>query len=389
MVLSGPPTPGGGVQSVPPSLMRSNSGILGAQGGSSVPAQPAFPSLLSPRGQYNNMSLLSNISNVSSLLNQSFGNGGSNTGITGSGGGLQCGGMDVGGAESDPRSSVSNGMSFTPSATALVSPNTGNPSSAAQSQGQQFTKGSSCQLGSDQPQLKQLDAQNFHHGQQSLQQFPAPHNQPQQQQSHQQYQSLQGGLSNLAAVKLEPQMGNEQNGPQQQPQQPMQSLRNLGSVKMEAPHMQSLRSLGQVKMEPPHSEHSLYLQHQQQQQQLMQMSRQTSSAAAAQMTLLQQQRLLQLQQQQQQILKAIPQQRSQFQQQNLPSRPAIKPAVYEPGMGARRLTSYMYTQQHRPPDNNIEFWRKFVAEYFAPNARKRWCVSLYGSGRQTTGVFPQ
>jgi hypothetical protein len=40
-------------------------------------------------------------------------------------------------------------------------------------------------------------------------------------------------------------------------------------------------------------------------------------------------------------------------------------------------------------DNNIEFWRKFVAEYFAPNAKKRWCVSMYGSGRQTTGVFPQ
>ncbi|MCH88116.1 transcriptional corepressor SEUSS-like, partial [Trifolium medium] len=30
-------------------------------------------------------------------------------------------------------------------------------------------------------------------------------------------------------------------------------------------------------------------------------------------------------------------------------------------------------------DNNIEFWRKFVAEYFAPNAKKKWCVSMYGS----------
>lgn len=40
-------------------------------------------------------------------------------------------------------------------------------------------------------------------------------------------------------------------------------------------------------------------------------------------------------------------------------------------------------------DNNIDFWRKFVAEYFAPNAKKKWCVSMYGSGRQTTGVFPQ
>ena len=40
-------------------------------------------------------------------------------------------------------------------------------------------------------------------------------------------------------------------------------------------------------------------------------------------------------------------------------------------------------------DNNIEFWRKFVAEYFAPNARKKWCVSLYGTSHQTNGVFPQ
>ncbi|CAN1268409.1 Transcriptional corepressor SEUSS [Linum perenne] len=114
------------------------------------------------------------------------------------------------------------------------------------------------------------------------------------------------------------------------------------------------------------------------------MSRQSSHSAAAQFNLLHQQRLLQLQQhQQQQLLKAMPQQRSQLPQQS-PAKP-----VYEPGMCARRLTRYMYQQQHRPEDNNIEFWRKFVAEYFAPNARKKWCVSMYGSGRQATGVFPQ
>ncbi|PKI49712.1 hypothetical protein CRG98_029893, partial [Punica granatum] len=88
----------------------------------------------------------------------------------------------------------------------------------------------------------------------------------------------------------------------------------------------------------------------------------------------------------------IPQQRGQFppqfQQQNLPLRSPIRPA-YEPGTCARRITHYMNRQQHRPEDNNIEFWRKFVAEYFAPNAKKKWCVSMYGSGRQTTGVFPQ
>lgn len=72
----------------------------------------------------------------------------------------------------------------------------------------------------------------------------------------------------------------------------------------------------------------------------------------------------------------------------MPIRSAVRPA-YEPGTCARRLTQYIYQQQCRPNDNNIEFWRKFVAEYFAPNSKKRWCVSLYGNSRQTNGVFPQ
>ncbi|XP_058089755.1 transcriptional corepressor SEUSS-like isoform X2 [Magnolia sinica] len=393
MVPSGPPTPVGSAQSGPSSLLRTNSGILGAQGGSSITSQPTFPSLLSPRGQYNNMNLLSNISNVSSLLNQSFGGVGSNSGLSGSAGSLQRGGMDVGGAESDPLLGVGNGMGLTPSAATFVPSNTGNPGSSGQPQGQHFSNASSNQLTQDQQQPQQLDAQNFQHGQQSLQQFPVPHNQPQQQQPQQQYQSLRGGLSNLATVKMEPQMSNDQNGPQQQQQQQMQSSRNMGHVKLEPQQLPSLRNLSQVKMEPQHSEQSLYLQQQQQQQQMLQMSRQTSPAAAAQMTLLQQQqRFLQLQQQhqqQQQMLKALPPQRSQLQDLRMPVRSAVKPAAYEPGTCARRLTNYMYHQQHRPTDNNIEFWRKFVAEYFTPYAKKRWCVSLYGSGRQTTGVFPQ
>ncbi len=41
-------------------------------------------------------------------------------------------------------------------------------------------------------------------------------------------------------------------------------------------------------------------------------------------------------------------------------------------------------------DNNIVFWQKFVNEYFAPRAKKRWRVSLYGSGgQQPTSVFQQ
>lgn len=64
--------------------------------------------------------------------------------------------------------------------------------------------------------------------------------------------------------------------------------------------------------------------------------------------------------------------------------------VPEGGIGSRRLMQFMYHQRRRPPDNNIEFWRQFVAEYFAPGAKKRWCVSSYGNGgRQPAGVFPQ
>ncbi|CAN1268407.1 Transcriptional corepressor SEUSS [Linum perenne] len=196
---------------------------------------------------------------------------------------------------------------------------------------------------------------------------------------------MRGGMGAVGPVKMEPQVTNDQH---QQPQQ-LQQLRNLGSVKLEPQQMQTMRSLAPMKLEPQHSQQ----QQQQQQQQFLNMSRQSSHSAAAQFNLLHQQRLLQLQQhQQQQLLKAMPQQRSQlpqqFQPQNLPLRSPAKP-VYEPGMCARRLTRYMYQQQHRPEDNNIEFWRKFVAEYFAPNARKKWCVSMYGSGRQATGVFPQ
>ncbi|GJS30075.1 transcriptional corepressor SEUSS [Tanacetum coccineum] len=40
-------------------------------------------------------------------------------------------------------------------------------------------------------------------------------------------------------------------------------------------------------------------------------------------------------------------------------------------------------------DNNIDFWRKFVAEYFAPNGRKIFCISLYGNGSHTIRVFHQ
>ncbi|CAL1412657.1 unnamed protein product [Linum trigynum] len=394
MVPSGQPTPIGGSQSVSPQLLRSNSGMLGAQGGA-LSSQSAFPSLVSPRTQFNNMNMLGGVPNMSSLLNQSFGNGGQNPGLSGPGS-SQHRGMDTG-AESDPLSA--NGMGFSsPSSSFVPSSNMVSAGPSGQGQGQQFSNppsGSNQLLPDQQQPPQQLDAQSFQQSQQPMQQFSAPHST--QQQQHQ-FQTMRGGMS---AVKMEPQATNDQHGTQQQQQQQqqLQPLRNLGSVKLEPQQMQTMRTLAPLKLEQQHSDQSLFLhqqQHQQQQQQqhqqqFLHMSRQ-SSQAAAQLNLLHQQRLMQLQQQQQ-LLKAMPQQQrsqlpQQFQPQNLPLRSPAKP-VYEPGMCARRLTRYMYQQQHRPEDNNIEFWRKFVAEYFAPNARKKWCVSMYGSGRQAPGVFPQ
>lgn len=392
MVPSGPPTGVGGAQSIP-SLLRTNSGLLGGAQPGSIPSPQPFSSLVSPRAQFNgvangsNMTLLGGISNVSSLLNHSFGNG-----VPSSGGGIsaqqmnsqQRGGMGnssldmLGSTEPDP-------LSF--------------PSPTGPLQGQYLPNTSGNQMGADhsQSQSQQLDVvQNFQ------QQLSAPHSQHQQQQLR-----GHGNVGGMGQVKLEQQMGS---GDQNINGQQLQTMRGIGSIKMEPQQVQSVRNLVPVKLEHQHTDPSLFLQQQHQhhsQQQLLQMSRSTSHAvtAAAQMSLLQQQRLLQLQQQQQQqhqqqhqqqqqqqqqLFKTLPQ-RAQLQQlqHGLPIRPQLKPTIYEPGMCARRLTQYMYHQQRRPEDNNIDFWKKFVTEFFAPNAKKRWCVSLYGSGRQTTGVFPQ
>ncbi|KAL3840063.1 hypothetical protein ACJIZ3_024654 [Penstemon smallii] len=388
MVPQGPPTPVGGAQSGHASLLRSNSGLLGGQGGG-MPSQNAFSSLVSPRNQFNNMNMLGNVPNVSSLLNQSFGNGGPTSGLSGPSSTQR--GLIDGGAESDPLSSVGNGMGFNAHSTSYMSSSISpSPNSNGQVQGQQhFSNPSGSQMMTGQQQIQQLDHQSFQHNQQ---QFSVPNNPQQQSQSQhhhqQQYQAMRAGLGGVGPVKLEPQGANEQ-APQQ-----LQALQNLGSIKLEPQQLQNMRNLGPVKMEPQNSDPSLFLHQQQQQQQQQQLllSRQSSQAAAA-AQIMHQQRLMQLQhQQQQQLLKAMPQQRSplqpQFQQQNSTIRSTVK-SVYEPGMCARRLTHYMYQQQHRPEENNIEFWRKFVAEYFAPNAKKKWCVSMYGVGRQTNGVFPQ
>ncbi|CAM8878188.1 unnamed protein product [Rhodiola kirilowii] len=365
MIPSGPPNQIGGNQSLSSSQFRSNSGYMGSQGSPMNP-QMNFPSALSPHMQYNGMNMLSNGPNASSLLNQSFGNGGPGVNHQAS--------MNPG-AESDP---LSNRMAF-PSPS-FISADVGNNGTSNQVQNQSFQSSPGNQMLPDQQQHQQLrphDSQNFQHNQQqSLQQFSNSHNghRPDMQQSYQMNRGIVG------PVKLEPKVGSDFHG---------QPLRN-DIVKLE-PQMQSMRGPAPVKAEPQHSDQSLFLQ---QQQQLLQMSRQPPrNSSVAQMNIMNQHRLLQLQEQQQQLLGVMPQQQmsqlhQQFPAQSLPLRSPGRPP-YEPGTCARRLTHYMYQQQHRPQDNNIEFWRKFVTEYFAPHAKKKWCVSMYGSGRQTSGVFPQ
>lgn len=125
--------------------------------------------------------------------------------------------------------------------------------------------------------------------------------------------------------------------------------------------------------------------------------------------ILQQQQRLRQQQQQQQMLQAMPpmqrvqlqqqQQQQQlrqqlqqnFQQQSLQQQMAAMKSPYDTGgVCARRLMQYLYHQRQRPQENTIAYWRKFVAEYYAPRAKKRWCLSLYDNvGHHALGVFPQ
>ncbi|MCD7448211.1 hypothetical protein HAX54_039566 [Datura stramonium] len=119
--------------------------------------------------------------------------------------------------------------------------------------------------------------------------------------------------------------------------------------------------------------------------------------------LVQQQRLRQQQQQQHQLLQYLPpMQRAQLlqQQQQLQLRQQLQQQSVQPVSGmkrpsdgvlcSRRLMQYLYHQRQRPPDNSIAYWRKFVAEYYSPRAKKRWCLSLYENvGHHSLGVFPQ
>ncbi|XP_076957556.1 putative transcriptional regulator SLK2 [Bidens hawaiensis] len=141
-----------------------------------------------------------------------------------------------------------------------------------------------------------------------------------------------------------------------------QILQRQDSMQLQSPQLQSLIQQQRLR------------QHQQQQQQLFQS-----------LPPLQRAHLLQQQQQQQQQLQL----RQQLQQQSMQPANAMK-QPNDGGVCSRRLMQYMYHQRQWPAENSISYWRKFVAEYYSPRAKKRWCLSLYDNvGHHLLGVFPQ
>nr|XP_027083914.1 probable transcriptional regulator SLK3 [Coffea arabica] len=58
------------------------------------------------------------------------------------------------------------------------------------------------------------------------------------------------------------------------------------------------------------------------------------------------------------------------------------------GICSQRLTQYIHHLLHRPKDNSIVYWRKFVLEFYAPGAKERWCLSSYENvGKNVLGVL--
>ncbi|KAF3448490.1 hypothetical protein FNV43_RR09203 [Rhamnella rubrinervis] len=81
--------------------------------------------------------------------------------------------------------------------------------------------------------------------------------------------------------------------------------------------------------------------------------------------------------------------RNQLQQQGVNRVSTSNMHPLDEGVCSRRLMQYLNHLRHRPPDNDLAYWREFVAEYYAPCAKKRWCVSLYDKvGLQAIDVFP-
>ncbi|KAK8569513.1 hypothetical protein V6N13_046564 [Hibiscus sabdariffa] len=165
--------------------------------------------------------------------------------------------------------------------------------------------------------------------------------------------------------------------------------------------MQDPNNLSQVQKKPRLDIKQEDILQQQVLQQLLQRqdSMQLQSRSPQLQALMQQQRL----RQQQQILQSMPplqraqlqqqqqqmQLRQQLQQQGVQQVAGMK-RPFDVGVCARRLMQYLYHQRQRPPDNTFAYWRKFVAEYYSPRAKKRWCLSMYDNvGSHALGVFPQ
>ncbi|CAL9754038.1 unnamed protein product [Musa acuminata subsp. burmannicoides] len=368
MVRSGAPRPGKRSRSVAPSPLRRNSGRPVGNHAESAPSRQHTSSLVTPSPNLNttsNMSFLNDTSTVSSLPDHSSGGG-----RPVAAGGLMATSRNFqqqsgGGGAPD----VLGPAKFDPRAFTSTSPT---------AQGQQPHNLYSSRMSLDHSQPDRLNMMQNFQGSSSM-----PHMQRQ--------TELREGLGNVgsaAFVNMEPQMGSsDQNGPLQHSQSPC----HTGTVNLEPHQLHSGRGLGPGKMESEHSYSALFLQ-QQQEQQLFKKPRPRPKAAYEHISM-QQQQLLQMPGPPSQAASAqiSPQQQQILSQQDQlqPVQPKVKSTLYEPGICARSLTHYMYRKQHRPHDNNIGFWRELVAEYFTPNAKRRWCVSLYENGPQTTGVFPQ
>ncbi|KAF7104715.1 hypothetical protein CFC21_105590 [Triticum aestivum] len=90
-------------------------------------------------------------------------------------------------------------------------------------------------------------------------------------------------------------------------------------------------------------------------------------------------------------------------QVGIPRQPQLRPPLAQPGMQlpgrvrtpvesglcSRRLMQYLYHKRQRPENNSITYWRKLIDEYFAPQARERWCVSSYEKRGNSPLAIPQ
>ncbi|KAL8141662.1 hypothetical protein V2J09_014694 [Rumex salicifolius] len=64
-------------------------------------------------------------------------------------------------------------------------------------------------------------------------------------------------------------------------------------------------------------------------------------------------------------------------QMQVPERQVFQMPVIDGATCAARLAQYLQHQRSMPKQNKIAHWKKFIAEYFAVDAKKRWCFSSH------------